>query len=265
MIELFMIYKWGFVLVFLASIVLTIQGSHLVARKESLQILALAQAALFGNIVGHLVMTDDHQTMIPLGFSFLALFTIKLSLLKQKKKKEAFYIVVYLTLMAFGHLLITAFPKLDSHMAVGLFGDIVSLSINKTFSLLAIFIVLLALQVFHFKQNIKHTIDLAILKKNKFYIQEELFFAIGLIISLFGLGLLFTVCFMIIPVVILGEHFKSYKQSVIILSVLSSLSAVLGLSLSIVFERVSTVPAQVLCLVFLLSAVKFVKVKTASK
>ena len=70
MLELFLIYKYAFFLCPLASGVLCLMGAHLVSRNESLQLMALSQAALAGNIFGYLIFEEGRyvQLAIFLGF-----------------------------------------------------------------------------------------------------------------------------------------------------------------------------------------------------
>jgi len=256
MIELFSLFKLSFVLCCIAGILLPIQGAHLVSRKESLQILALAQAGLVGSLIGKALWYDFPA--ISLVFSLLFFILIKLFFIMSKRTNEAFYIVTYIVLLALGQSMIAIFPSLDSHMALGLFGDIVSLSEVSTASLIAIFMNILVLQMYFSRKIERITIEKSILGSQKIYIYEELLYALTFIFSLYGLGLLFTVGLYIIPCVVGGKVIKSFSGSFLFLGIIGAFSASGGLALSIYFSKLSTVPSQIIILLLLLLLGKIV-------
>lgn len=250
MIELLLIFKFSFVLCLLSGATLSLQGSHLVTRKESLQVLALAQAGLFGNLIGKVIDVDS--TAVTLLCSLIFFMVVKVFIFAQKKTSETFFIVIYITLMALGYLMISIFPSLDSHMSLGLFGDVVSLSVNNTIALIGVFAVLLFLYIFHYKRFWRNSLNKALLGVRKVDWLEELLFSIAFIVSLYGLGLLYTVAFFIIPSVISGQIRGNMKGSIVLISILSGLASFLGLFSSIYFSRLSTVPSQVAILLIVL-------------
>ena len=257
MIELFSIYKYAFVLVIFTGIVLTIQGSHLVARKESLQVLSLSQSAVLGALVSALFL-HEHSDILSFGISLAFLVIVKIFMNSYSDKSEPFYIVSYLFFIATGYFLISLFPMLDSHMAASFFGDIVSLSETKTLILIAVFTLFLSLYLYKFNDLIQSTFKSSILKIKKQNIMEEVLLTLVLTTSLFSLGFLYTVSFMIFPIVVLGKSFKNFKQSLIIMSSISVLASVMGLALSIIYSRVSTVSAQVIILLLFLLIYKLI-------
>ena len=255
--ELFEIYSYAFLLCPLVSIVLAIQGAHLVARKESLALLALAEASLFGNILGHLF--SHNIPLYSLLFSLLMFLLIKFFLLKIQDKKEVLYIVIYITFIALSYLLITLSPNLDTHLSVGFFGDIVSISRFKSLVLSLVFLVLLSITIKYHRFFLSSTIDKALLRNPLLHIGEEIYFIAGLVLSLYGLGVLFTMAFVIFPVVLTGVNFASFKKSLFFMALASGLSSVSGLALSIAINGLSTVPTQIIVLLVLLLLVKFIK------
>jgi len=256
MIELFSLFKLSFVLCCVAGVLLPIQGSHLVSRKESLQILALAQAGLVGSLIGKIIWFE--QQGVSLLFSLIIFILVKTIFILNKKTSEAFYIVTYLGLLALGQSMITLFPSLDSHMALGLFGDVVSLSEVNTAALIAVFMNILVLQMYFSKKIERISIEKSILGNEKIYLFEELLYALTFIFSLYGLGLLFTVGFYIIPSVLGGKVFKSFSGSLLFLGIIGAISASSGLAASIYFSKLSTVPSQVMILLLLLFLGKLV-------
>jgi ABC-type Mn2+/Zn2+ transport system permease subunit len=266
MIELFALYKYAFILCFLASLTLCLQGSHLVARRESLQILALAQGALLGNLIGRLAFNEGEiATILSSLICFILLKVFFVSMSKNLKNGETFFIVAYLSLLSVSYLLISIFPGLEGHMSVGFFGDIVSVTGGMTFVLIGTFSVLfILLGVFH-KQLLRRTIEKSVLGIGKFSVLEELLFAGVFVCSLYGLGFLFSVTTMIFPVVIIGTKGKSLKSLLICSLSVSAIASISGLGLSIGFERLSTVPTQVLMMLSLLVLVGLVMGKSNNK
>lgn len=257
MIELLLIFKFSFILCLLSGGLLATQGAHLVARKESLQILALAQAGLFGNLLGKVL--DADSTFVTLSCSLIFFLIVKLFIFKQKKTNETFFIVIYISLMALGYLMISIFPSLDSHMSLGLFGDVVSLSVPNTISLIVTYIILIVTFLFYHKRFWRNTLNKSLMGIRKVDLLEELIFSIGFVISLYGLGLLYTVAFFIIPSVISGQVRHNLKQSLVLLAISSSLASIIGLIGSIYFTRLSTVPSQVAFLLILLFVGKLLR------
>ena len=247
MIELLAIYKYAFLLCPLAAAVLCIYGTHLVSRNEGLQLMALSQAALVGNIVGHLFATESHLASLLLSIVFFILLKVGLSFLKHVQEQT--YIVVYLSLVALSYFVVTLFPGLDSHFAVGFFGDIVSLSTSGSIILSALFLALLIASLLFHPKLIKTTFNRSVLNSKEISLWEEILFVSGILISLYGLGFLFTLSFLIFPILIAGRNFKNLKQSLFIMSIVAASASVTGLMLSIIHSRVSTVPAQILILV----------------
>ena len=256
MTDLFEIYKFAFLLAPLAAIALSLLGAHLVSRNESLQLMALAQAALVGSILGHIL--QESQGIFNL-FSSLVLFTlVKIGFSYFKVTREQIYIVIYLIFISLSYLLITLFPNLDAHFTVGFFGDIVSLSVTRSIVLSSVFTLILAGFIVFHKQLIKSTFSKSILNSKKLNLLEEVFLGAGVLISLYGLGFLFTLTFLLCPVLIAGKIFKNIRQEFIITALVAGVAAVLGLGLSIVSERVATVPAQTLMLVLLMFITRLV-------
>lgn len=256
MIELFSLYKFAFVLCFLVGLTLCLQGTHLIARKESLQILALSQGALVGNLLGRLIIPGSEiASIISSLIIFVGLKVFFIISLKKTSSKETFFIVTYISLLSVSYLLISLFPGLEGHMSVGFFGDIVSLSENMTFTLIVLFLFFLVVMVLFHKKLFIRTFEKSVLGIERVSFFEEVLFALVLVCSLYGLGFLFTVATMIFPAVIVGTCGRNLKVMLISALFATSLSVLLGLGSSIAFERLSTVPSQIITLLIFLSAI----------
>lgn len=259
MMELLGIYKFAFLLCPLAAALLCVFGTHLVSRNESLQLMALSQAALAGNILGHLGPDSLHLA----GFilSLVVFVGIKLAFLKVKSVSEQFYVVVYLSFVALTYFIVSLFPGLDSHFALGFFGDIVSISVEKSIVLSVLFLGLLVMAVAFKSLLLKSTMEKSVFRQSRISFYEEAFFISGILFSLYELGFLFTLAFMIFPVMIAGNVFKNLSQCLWSLALVSGLASMVGLTFSIVFSRVSTVPVQVLILLVFLAVTRLVFTK----
>lgn len=256
MIELFEIFKYSFLLCLLAGMTIPLQGAHLVSRKQGLQILALAQAGLIGNLLGKLLFHEVEILTILCSLVFFIF--MKILFLKRKSGGESFYIVVYLALMAIGNLLVSIFPGLDSHMSLGLFGDVVSLSAQNTVLLSAFFVNIFALMHYFSKRFKRNTLNASMFHSSKIDYLEELLFSLTFVISIYGLGVLYTVSLYIMPTVLGGRVFKALSASLLFLSLSGAFSSVIGLGLSVSFSNLSTVPSQVVLLLLVLSLGKLI-------
>jgi len=256
MIELFGVYKYAFILCLVAGILLSLVGAHLVSRKESLQVLALAQAALVGNLFGRLLTPEAYAEIGIILFSLLLFILFKFLFIYSKRlmrsSKETFFVVVYLSLISVTYLMISIFPGLEGHMAVGFFGDIVSLSVNTSLTAITLFLIFLTLLIVFRKKLLRVSFERAVLGIKKVFILEELLFALIFVVSLYSLGFLFTVSTIIFPTVIIGSRGSNLKSILVLMLSIAGMGAFLGLGSSIYLERLSTVPTQVLTTLLIL-------------
>ena len=252
MSEYFSIYQYAFILCAVSGFTLSVQGAFMVARGESLQILALAQAALLGHLIGRLIFPEGIMGIFILSFFFLVL--TKIFFLRDGlyyKPRESFFIAVYLVLMSLCFLLISLFPSLESHMTQGFFGDIVSLGKINTLICIILFCFFGYFLFFYRKVFIRITFEKAIMGSYDVHGKSEILFAMILILSLYNLGILFTLSAMILPVIVIGDLGKNLKLILVLMGIITAFSSAFGLALSIWFEQLSTVPTQILVLLVL--------------
>ncbi|MCY4523498.1 MAG: metal ABC transporter permease [Halobacteriovoraceae bacterium] len=246
--ELFIVYQYAFILCVVMAFPLSAAGAFIVARKEGLQVLALAQAALAGGLLARIIFAEQNESFKVVLFSWLFLLLTKVFFLKVDgiyKLRESFFVSIYVFLTSFCFLLISILPMLESHMAMGFFGDIISL--DDTRSLIysggfAFFTLMIFVQR---KSLILAAFEKTVLGMNKKCWMREIILTGIIIFSLSGLGILFTMAAMIIPAVFIGERGKSLKQNVILMGISVVLSSCLGMAISIWHERLSTVSIQI--------------------
>lgn len=102
----------------------------------------------------------------------------------------------------------------------------------------------------------KRTFEISVLGRTKDSLIELFLFTIPLITSLYVLGFLYTMSFLMLPALVLGSSFKSEKKATLTLLPTAIIAALLGLAASIIFERISTTPIQIIILTILLYVIK---------
>lgn len=131
------IYLPNIVAVLLSSVVLSIMGSHLASRSESLQAFLASQSASLGITLGLAVVIFlgkgiEVSSSIPIvsAFSCAVIFFVigqKLISLHRTKSSEIL-ISLFLFSLAMNFLLTAAFPRLESHFSSSFMGDIATAS-----------------------------------------------------------------------------------------------------------------------------------------
>ena len=255
--NLFAFYKLSFIVAALSASSLSIIGKHYLSRGTILEIFFLSQMSLFGNLLSKLFFHAHESTFLSLissyslfGFGAYILHRLKLN----KTEKGTFMVGGYLFLLALQYLLIGYFPQLDSHMSVGFFGNMVTASSSENLLMIVILLVFLAAYFIEKKSVNRNTIEINILNssiKSKF---ELLLFSVPLIASLFGLGFLYTMSFLLLPSLVIGKILPTEKSATLSIALLSLICSVLGLALSVSFERLSTSSLQISILAILLFA-----------
>jgi ABC-type Mn2+/Zn2+ transport system permease subunit len=164
---------------------------------------------------------------------------------------SVYYIALYLICLSIQYLLLGLYPRLDGHLSASLFGDVVTIDTFESILMLAIF------TLFAFTYRTRKT---EIYRKSFEYQTfghstsssfSSIIMDLLIIFSLYGLGLLFILSFLIIPNLLLGPVFKSEKQAVRYTLFVCLTSALLGLFISIVAVNISTTAMQILLLAFL--------------
>ncbi|MFG1494956.1 hypothetical protein [Halobacteriovorax sp. ZH4_bin.1] len=256
MSSLFVFYQLSFIVAALSAAGLTQIGKHYFSRGNILEIFLLSQLAMLGNLIAKLYFHDQYS-----GFLFsYALFAAGKYILHRIKikndKKNNFMVGGYLILSSLQYLLISYFPQLDSHMSIGFFGNMVTASKFENILAISSFILFgISYRVLAKAIN-RRTFEISVLGSTKQSLIELFLFTIPLITSLYVLGFLYTMSFLMLPALILGASFKSEKGATITLLPIAMIAAMLGLAASIIFERISTTPIQIIILAFLLYVVK---------
>ena len=139
MIELFLFYKLSFVVAGASAAGLSWLGLHQLPRKQIVELFALSQLALLGNLTSKLIFHDDsHYFGLAMSFIF---FTLGSWLLKKSRllNSTEWLLGLYTGLVALQYLLIGLFPILDAHLSIGFFGNIVTSTFVENTAMILIF------------------------------------------------------------------------------------------------------------------------------
>lgn len=248
MIDLLSFYSFAFVIVGMAALSLSLAGEHTLPRGHSLEIFTLAQFALLGHLVANI--WTEHSGLCLL---ISAIFYLTGKYIIQKfrihiKIDDPLIISFYLILTSAQYLIINTFPGLDAHLSVGVFGSIVTSSYYENILMLIIFTICLFILISRRNIFLKHTIEKALLKANCFHLGQELVIITILVTSLFGLGILYTLSFLLIPWVFFGQLFQNQKNALMAISLTNICASIMGLYFSIAFDNLGTTPTQVILL-----------------
>ena len=265
--ELLLFYKFSFLVAFSSASSLSILGHHQLVRGKVLEIFALSQFALIGNLLAKLIFHSSENGAQALIVSYVSFSLGKLLLSKidiQKNIYGPYMVGIYLCIISVQYLLIGFFPQLDSHMSLGFFGNMVTSSFMENIVLIVVFLVFFLLSQIYSKEISRRSLDINIFKVRPKSTFDLLLFSILLVVSLYGLGFLYTLSFLLIPNLILGTSFKSQRTSNKVIALMAATASVVGLLLSIVFENISTSSAQILLLFIMCLILKTVLSKSHS-
>ena len=260
--NLFIFYKLSFFVAGLSGLTLSIIGKHFLSRGNILEIFLLSQFAIIGNLFSKLFFHHHGTEFFSLLFSYI-FFGIGKFMLHQFKlsnhEKGSYMVGGYLLLLSIQYLIIGYFPQLDSHMSIGFFGNMVTASMNENITSIITFSIFIIIYIFNRKKINKRTIEINILNSKDNSKIDLFLFTLPLISSLYGLGFLYTMSFLLLPVLLVGKDFSTEKKATLSIVLISVISSVLGLALSILFERLSTSSLQIVLLFIILFSSKFAK------
>ncbi len=254
--SLFSFYKLSFIVAALSSASLSVIGKHYYSRAKILDVFLLSQMSLLGNLLSKLFLHSYNSTIVSVSSSFIffiigAFFLHRLKL--TNSEKGTFMVGGYLFLISLQYLLIGYFPQLDSHMSIGFFGNMVTASKYENLLIISVFSGFIGSYFLRKKSINRNTLEINILNKSKESKFELILFCIPLIISLYGLGFIYTMSFLLLPSLIVGRHFSTEQRAIIGAAFLSLIASILGLSFSILFERLSTSSLQIALLFTILT------------
>ena len=127
MINLLLFYKFSLGIAFCSGGLLPIIGHHLIARGKVLEIFALAQMALLGNLLFY-SFGDLAGLLASLLFFVVGKKMIELMRL-EASSYSGIMIAFYLILISVQYLLVGLYPQWEAALRVGVFGNVVTATI----------------------------------------------------------------------------------------------------------------------------------------
>jgi ABC-type Mn2+/Zn2+ transport system permease subunit len=247
-------YGGAFLTCIVAGFVLALVGQHLFLRKESLQVFSLSQVLLFFFLMLNLIFPDTQSFLkILLGYGLMLVMRLLIpSSLNGKENSELVMVGVYLFFLSLQYFFLSLFPGLDSVHSFALFGSVVTLESRENLFVVSSFLLFLLFYAFNKKPYMKETLESVLFSKKIDFSARNALLSLIIVISLFFLGQIYTLSFILLPYLVLSRSFASQKLLMIFISIINILAGVLGLALSLHFERLSTVPTQVFILVVVL-------------
>ncbi len=167
--ELILFFKFSFLVSLILAPSLNMIGHHLLLRGKTLEIFALAQFAIVGNLSAHIIFHHDNSIMpLILSCIFFAIGKVIISNLKLEKSIYGpFMIGLYLVLLSLQHMIVGLFPQVDSHMSASLFGDMVTATNGENIFLIVSFLLLWCLYFYDKKAIHRRSLEQSFFQVNK--------------------------------------------------------------------------------------------------
>ncbi|MDA8794057.1 metal ABC transporter permease [Bacteriovoracaceae bacterium] len=256
MMELFNIYKLSFVVVSLSALGLFFIGSHLIPRGQSVKLLTFSQFALLGHLIGSLfIHTDYHELLFLVSLTFYLIGDLIYEK-RVKVKTSSLLVSLFIVCLSLSHLLVSYFPSLDSHMTVGVFGNIATNTLSENLFVIIIFTMFSLYYLVQRKSFHRSTVNHTFLGFKQKHILRDLFITTVVVTSLFKLGLIYSLGFLLLPYSILSKSAPSNNIFAIAGGCSVVFSANIGLGFSLIQSNISTVPMQVVTLSLILLGFK---------
>lgn len=127
-------YKWTFFGGILGGTALSLIGSQLASRNQSVHTLVVSQAAALGTVLGltiNIISGDGHShelSLVPLLCSFLVAFIFyiicEVVVPSRWPSRNTYYVGIFSLLLSGTYAVISLVPGLETHMAASYFGDL---------------------------------------------------------------------------------------------------------------------------------------------
>lgn len=150
MIELILIYKWTLLAGVTGGGALSLFGSQLASRNQTVQTLVVAQAASFGVVIGlavaalivgphtHSAGADASPLFSGFVCAFSSYLVCELLITQKFVSRSTYYIGFFALLSSVSYAVISLVPTLETHMAASYFGDLTVANEVESISMAAI-------------------------------------------------------------------------------------------------------------------------------
>lgn len=226
MIELLQFYWYPLIVSTMLAALLSLWGSQLVTRGQSLSALAISQSSVIGMLLGG-----------PTGAYVAGALTWKL-----RSAKEGTLLAYFVGTVCLTQLLTKMFPNLDLVATRAFFGGVVTMSGWRLWAAAAVAIHGLAFFLVKWKSLVRESFLIAIGENP---LGREIFSFILILTSLQSVGLWFTCGFLFLPTILLKTGSKSIRSHLIGCATIAVTGSILGFLMSLASDRFATVPSQV--------------------
>lgn len=239
------IYLLPFIICILISSILGYIGIHVIKREIIFIDIAIAQIAILGNIIGHLILGMREGSISIYIFSIICVIaaSIFLSLIKQRIKVislEAVIGILYALSAAGALLLIGKSTEGHVHVKRMMSGNILWVTKNDII-LCSITFLIGGMILFLFRkrfQNISAVYQNECVSKEVF-LWDIIFYSICGVIITFAVmvaGVAIVFCFLIFPALTSMLYINNWKFQVIILGIINFLSIIFGIIFSYITD-----------------------------
>ena len=246
MIEMLLFYKFSLGVAILSGGTLSLVGHHEILRGKASEVFALSQMALLGNLLFH--NFGEWVGLLAAGiFYSVGKWFINLSKMDSTSFGNAM-IGLYFLLVSIQYLLVGLFPQWDGAFRVGVFGNAVTAGTYDNILMTLTFLLFLGYYFYNASAIKRRSLDRCMFGMKERNLGDAILLFLPLIISLYGLGLLFTLGFFLLPGILLGSDFSKQSVGTKVTFALASIASFSGLVGSILFEKLGTTSLQVVLL-----------------
>lgn len=265
--ELIQFYWPNLIAGFLLSLSLGLIGIHTIARNQSLESFVLGQELQSGIIFGafFLNLIDMHADH---GFHWESIFSLLLAivlhlffflLIKRYNLIRIELSIAYVfILLALNNLFMSLDPMIEGHMVNSLLGDIVTASKVESLLIGALSLAFIFYGLIKRQDILADSVEYALFNEGHTKKSHQFFLLIFMSLSVHILGLVFTLCMLLLtPLCMLMAKIKNYQFAIIFVMLINGLSVVIGFAGLGINDRVPTSVSIVLvcalfCIAFLL-------------
>ncbi len=262
MSEMLQLYFPNLIAGVLAGVVLSLWGCQLAARDRSMHTLCMSQGAMFGALVGIILFGVEFQAG---AYVTSLLFAVMVGLFSEWMTRSVsasvntYFVAFFIIILAANHVLGGLFPAVSSHLTQIFFGDLVTVSSSQAWVSVGLSSFMLSLLLM-FKRKISNRsferfafpeeaiwLESVHTSRRLFWVEAGVFLYLCYMIQVFGF--LFAVGALFAPTVFLSLGKKPkprLNMHLALAGLIMGLAVLLGLPLTLVYDKLPTVPTILL-------------------